>query len=95
MYQMKDGIVLVIYTTPKFGLMAVFENVSTTNLLDQVVALNLNAEKLNTSFQFPNGVKISYDVFAPKSKWVIKSVNDELQKRNFDRWSLIDGNFNE
>ena len=95
MYQMKDGIVLVIYTTPKFGLMAVFENVSTTNLLDQVVALNFNAEKLNTSFQFPNGAKISYDVLAPKSKWVIKSVNDELQKRNFDSWSLIDGNFNE
>ena len=95
MYQMKDDIILVIYSTPKFGLMAVFENVSTTNLLDQVVALNLNAEKLITSFQFPNGAKISYDVFAPKSKWVIKSVNDELQKRNFDRWSLIDGNFNE
>ena len=94
MYQMQDGIVLVIYSTPKFGLMAVFENIPTTNLLDQVVALNLNGQNLNTSFQFPNGAKISYDVLAPKSKWVIKSVNDELQKRNFDRWSLIDGKFN-
>lgn len=94
MYQMQDGIVLVIYSTPKFGLMAVFENIPATNLLDQVVALNLNGQNLNTSFQFPNGAKISYDVLAPKSKWVIKSVNDELQKRNFDRWSLIDGNFN-
>jgi hypothetical protein len=93
MYQMQDGIILVIYSTPKFGLMALFENVSTTNLLDQVVALNTNEQNLNTNFQFPNGAKISYDVLAPKSKWVIKSVNDELQKRNFDRWSLIDGNF--
>ena len=51
------------------------------------------AKKLNTNFQFPNGEKISYDVLAAKSKWVIKSVNDILQKRNFDQWSLIEGYF--
>jgi hypothetical protein len=94
MYQIQDDIVLVIYSTPKFGLMAVFENVSTKNLLEQIVALNSSEQKINTSFQFPNGEKISYDVLAAKSKWVIKSVNDQLQKRNFDQWPLIDGEYN-
>jgi len=94
MYQMQDGVVLVIYSTPKFGLMAVFENESTPNLLEQIVTLNSSEENIFSSFQFPNGEKISYDVLAAKSKWVIKSVNNQLQKRNFDQWALIDGNFN-
>ena len=94
MYQMQDGVVLVIYSTPKFGLMAVFENESTPNLLDQIVTLNSSEQDILSSFQFPNGEKISYDVLAAKSKWVIKSVNNQLQKRNFDQWALIDGKFN-
>jgi hypothetical protein len=94
MYQMQDGVVLVIYSTPKFGLMAVFENESTTNLFEQIVTLNANEQDIFSSFQFPNGEKISYDVLAAKSKWVIKSLNNQLQKRNFDQWALIDGNFN-
>jgi hypothetical protein len=63
-------------------------------LLEQIVALNSSEQKINTSFQFPNGEKINYDVLATKSKWVIKSVNDQLQKRNFDQWPLIDGEYN-
>ena len=93
MYQMQDGIVLVIYSTPTFGLMAVFENIAAMDLFENIVALNSNEKKLNTNFQFPNGEKICYDVLAAKSKWVIKSVNDILQKRNFDQWALIDGYF--
>ena len=93
MYQMQDGIVLVIYSTPTFGLMAVFENIAAMDLFENIVALNSNEKKLNTNFKFPNGEKICYDVLAAKSKWVIKSVNDILQKRNFDQWALIDGYF--
>jgi len=28
---------------------------------------------------------------AAKSKWVIQSVNDQQQNRDYDKWPLIDG----
>ena len=90
MYQLQDGIMVVVYSTTQFGLLAIFEN-STTNLFDQIVTLNANEQKISTSFQFPNGEKIGYDVMAAKSKWVIQSVNDQQQNRDYDKWPLIDG----
>jgi hypothetical protein len=91
LYQLQDGIMLVVYSTAQFGLMAIFENNTISNLFDQVVSLNANEQKINTSFQFPNGEKIGYDVMAAKSKWVIQSLNDQQQNRDFDKWPLIDG----
>jgi len=91
LYQLQDGIMLVVYSTAQFGLMAIFENNTISNLFDQIVSQNANEQKINTSFQFPNGEKIGYDVMAAKSKWVIESVNDQQQNRDFDKWPLIDG----
>ena len=91
MYQLQDGIMVVVYSTAQFGLIAIFENSTTTNLFDQILSLNANEQKISTSFQFPNGEKIRYDVMAAKSKWVIQSVNDQLQNRDYDKWPLIDG----
>jgi hypothetical protein len=94
MYQLQDGIVVVVYSTPQFGLMAIFENSKSKNLFDQTVSLNANEQIINSSFQFPTGEKIEYDVRAAKSKWVIKSVNQQPQNRDFDQWPLMDGDFN-
>ena len=91
MYQLQDGIMVMVYSTAQFGLIAIFENSTTTNLFDQILSSNANVQKINTSFQFPNGEKIGYDVMAAKSKWVIQSVNDQQQNRDYDKWPLIDG----
>ena len=91
MYELQDGVVVMVYSTAQFGLIAIFENSTSTNLFDQTVSLNANEQKINTSFQFPNGEKIGYDVRAAKSTWVIQSVNEQPQNRNFDQWPLIDG----
>jgi len=94
MYQLQDGIVVVVYSTPLFGLMTIFENSKSKNLFNQTVSLNANEQIINSSFQFPTGEKIEYDVRAAKSKWVIKSVNQQPQNRDFDQWPLMDGDFN-
>lgn len=88
-YQLKDSIIIVAYSTASFGLMAIFENRSSTNLLTSIIALNANEEKIKTNFEFPNGEKIQYDVMSKKSRWVIQSIRNQTQQRNFDKWPLI------
>ncbi len=37
----------------------------------------------------PQGDTISYDLYASKNKWVIKSVNSKKADRRFDKWQRI------
>jgi hypothetical protein len=44
-----------------------------------------------TQFMHPNGNLISYDLDAPKNSWVIKSVNNRLMDRDFEKWPFFEG----
>ena len=44
-----------------------------------------------SEFQWPGGIRITYDVKAPKDKWVIISAGGQAVDRIHDRWPLVDG----
>ena len=92
-YSRNDSISVVVYSTEKFGLMAVFEGFNPKDLLEAILKENSDSKELSQFFQFPNGHKLSYDVNSPEEKWVIISDNGQLLDRDFDKWPLIDGDF--
>ena len=93
LYSVKDSICVAVYSTGNLGLMAIFEGRGDTGLLDAIVNKNPDPKKLNNQFQFPEGRKITYDVNAPKNRWVIISEEGQLLDRIFKKWPLIEGDF--
>lgn len=91
-YTASDGVLIAIHSVDGLGLMAVFTDMSPDNVLQNLEKVNPDASQLKTQFQFPNGQKITYDVKAPKNKWVIKSIDGNLTNRDFDTWELINWN---
>lgn len=89
MYLLQDSLTVAVYSEEEIGLIAVFGDNKNPDLLDELIQLNPTA-KLHGEFSFPGGRKITYDVHAPKNKWVINSVNDQPTDRNFDAWPLIE-----
>jgi hypothetical protein len=92
-FVMKDSVSVIVFSTGKLGLIAIFEGIQTLGLLDEILKANPDNDKLQNQFQFPGGRKISYNVNAPLNKWVITSENDSLLDRYFDKWPLIEGGF--
>jgi len=93
-YSMKDSVAIAVYSTHDLGLIIICENCMPEALLRNIVKENSEHEELKKSFNFPDGNKISYDVNAPKNKWVIISYNNQMLERDFDKWPLIEGTFN-
>ena len=60
-----------------------------------ILQKNPDKNLYKTQFSHPNGNFIEYDLDAPKDTWVIKSVNNQPVKRQFDRWPLFEGNIEE
>lgn len=90
---MRNSISLALFSNDKLGLMAIFEGFQPVDLLETIIKVNPDTEQLNHCFQFPGGQKISYDVYAPKDKWVIVSVNNQATNCEFDGWPLMEGDF--
>jgi hypothetical protein len=90
-FSMRDSISVAIYSTDDLGLIAIFENHSPEGLLNKLLNANPDEDKLKDHFQFPVGRIIRYDVNAPENKWVIVSDNQQIFNREFDLWSLIEG----
>ena len=90
-YSGKNNLLIAVHSEADFGLIAIFANINADVLLSNLRMLNPDNKLLKSEFQFPGGQKLSYDVNAPKNKWVIVTVNGALQNRNFDKWPLIDG----
>lgn len=87
-YTAKNFYVLV-YNAVNFGLLAMIpnSNMSPQDLVAKAIALNSSGDlKQVAVLPFAEPLKIRYKVNAPKSKWVIESVNGEVQKRKVDGW---------
>ena len=91
-YATGDSLLIAVHSEANFGLMSVFRNCDTTKLLAELTKANPNAEELKRIFRYPDGKIITYDVLAPKDKWVIVSSNGLSLDRDFDNWPLISGN---
>ncbi len=92
-YTNADNVLIAVHSENQFGLIAVFENTDAATLLSQLTQSNPDKESLRTSFQFPDGNNLTYDVRAPKDKWVIMAENGQMLDRDFDQWPLISGDF--
>jgi hypothetical protein len=92
-FSLNDSVTAAVYSTESLGLLALFDGSCPDSLLNEILKVNPNQEELSQSFKFPDGPKISYDVKAPRNKWVIISENDILLDRDFDHWPLIEGVF--
>jgi len=68
-----------------------FHNSEAKEILSEITKANNNPEALFSQFQFPQGELITYDVKAPKNKWVIISHGEKKMDRDFDNWALIEG----
>ncbi|GIZ09763.1 hypothetical protein FUMI01_24900 [Flavobacterium sp. UMI-01] len=90
-YAVAKKVTVVVYSTPKLGLMAVFEDVAPQAIFKEVLKTNANPQLLQTSFTFPSGNKLTYDVLAKKDQWVMIAQNGKALDRAFDSWPLIDG----
>ncbi len=90
-YAASKNVTVMVYSTQKLGLMAVFEDVAPLVVFNEVVLANANPNVLLTSFTFPNGSKLNYDVLAKKDQWVMVAQNGKALDRDFDSWPLIDG----
>ncbi len=90
-YPAKNNLMVAVYSTDEFGLIAVFEDTNANALLAKLMQANENKEQLKSQFKFPEGHKLMYDVQAPKNKWVIISEDNKIFNRDFNKWPLIDG----
>lgn len=87
-YATKNFYVLV-YNATDYGLLAVIpeSNMNARDLVDIAITLNASGDfKRHAIFPFAEPLKVRYKVNAPKSKWVIESVNGEEQNRKVDEW---------
>jgi hypothetical protein len=93
-YSLKDSISVIVYSTAQFGLFTVIEGNNNSDLLESIIKANPVNEKLASEFIFLDGSNITYEVNAPSNKWVISSLNKVGTNRNYEKWPLIEGDFN-
>ena len=91
-YQAKNNVTIIVYSTPSIGLVYIDENAEPIALIKKIIALNPSNDVLNHQFTYPNEQIIKYDVNASPQKWVITSFNNVLLERAVDKWPLINSN---
>jgi hypothetical protein len=90
-YAPNDSLLIAVHSEIEFGLVAVFETTDVDALLSQLVRANPDVKLLKSEFRFPLGRSLTYDVYAPKNKWVMISDNAQMLNRDFDQWPLMEG----
>ncbi len=87
------GLIVAVYSTPRFGLMAVFEEGSAETVLQSLLRANPDVTALPRAFVFPNGRRLTYDPHAPADAWVMQSADGKTLDGRFDHWPLVSGRF--
>ena len=90
-YQVSDSIHIAIHSGENLGIISVFRHIKPGDLADDLLQCNPDAGLLKSTFQFPGGSKITYDIDAPKNKWIMISADGQLLDRDTDQWPLIGG----
>ena len=90
-YQCNENLSLALHSRQDLGIACLFRNGDTEEVLRLVSESNSDRRLLYTEFQWPSGIRITYDVKAPKGQWVIISAGGQEMNRNYDQWPLMDG----
>jgi hypothetical protein len=82
---------IAIYNRKKLGLLLIFPEweAGAQNLVEELQKENPDEDLLKEEVHFPDGLKIQYDIKAPKGKWVIKSSNTLHADRDYDDWARL------
>jgi hypothetical protein len=79
---------VLTYSTKKTGLLYVVDNdnLSAQMRLQQTIEQN-KKQKQSKTFIYTNGDVLTYNLCAPKTKWIIRSLNGKKMDRRFVKWS--------
>ena len=91
LYLMAHKVTVIVYSSEKLGIIAVFEEVEPMVTFKAVLAENAENQTLNEFFKFPNGKSLAYDVLAEKDQWVMIAEDGQMLNRDFDSWPLMEG----
>ncbi|MBB3208845.1 hypothetical protein FHS27_004678 [Rhodopirellula rubra] len=90
-FQREANLCVGVHSQTDLGVVHVVRSENAEQVLDSLDKSNANKETLRSAFQIPNGPRLVYDVDAPKNRWVIQRVNDQIIDRNFDAWPAMSG----
>lgn len=90
-YRFGESLSLAVHSRQDLGIICLFRNSDPEKALQQVTESNSNPKLLYREFQWPGGIRITYDVKASKDKWVIISAGKQAVNRAHDQWPLMDG----
>ena len=82
---------IVTCSTDSLGLFALFHEGEREQILHDVTRANPHLSALETRFRWPSGNEISYDVRAPKDRWVIVTAEGHPVNRDHGTWPLMNG----
>jgi hypothetical protein len=82
---------IAVHTTPSLGLVALVHDGTPAQVLSALTDANPDPDALAARFRWPDGPELTYDVDAPKHRWVMRSVDGGALDRAFDRWPLLTG----
>ena len=94
LFDISDGIFLVVYSTNDLGIMAISRSSSADASLNEIINNNKDISLLAKQFSHPDGNLIEYDLNAQRDTWVIKKINGVTVDRKFEHWPFMDGEGN-
>jgi hypothetical protein len=90
-FPISKGIFLGVYSKKGIALLVIVRESSAKSALSKIIKENPDHKMYKTQFMHPNGNLIAYDLDALKNTWVIKSVNNRLMDRDFEKWPFFEG----
>jgi hypothetical protein len=90
-YSGGPDLLVAVHSTPTCGLLVVLPGKDATALLTAFERANPAAADLASSFTFPDGRRLTYDLHSKPDQWVLVSADGRALDREFDRWPLIAG----
>ena len=90
-FPISNRIFLGVYSKKGVALLVIVRESTAKSALSKIIKENPDHKMYKTQFMHPNGNLISYDLDAPKNTWVIKSVNNRLMDRDFEKWPFFEG----
>jgi hypothetical protein len=90
-YPVSDHLTLAVHSRNDLGILCLFHQSDANRILNAISKANPDPALLYSSFQWPDGKHLTYDVQAAKDRWVMISTDGKTLDRNFDRWALMEG----
>jgi hypothetical protein len=88
----RAGQMIATHSADSLGLFYLMPDGDPEDLLARMTELNGDGKALRDRFLTAEGVTVTYDVSAPKDRWVIVSVDGVPTDQEHPRWPLMQGN---